>query len=406
MDERYLEINKILEEWIDEDLHQIILSNSKNLERASKVKIRPVLVKGEVLYQQTIYQGTKVLHSNLEKSGIIFQVIDWLSETFKQGEIQSVKGSVTFLVSKKGKITTKINKKAGAFTKGLMEHNRVKNYILEEGHPAAFLVGLGVQTAEGKVVKAKYDKFRQINRYLEFVEDIIPKLPTDKRLRIIDFGCGKSYLTFAMYYYLHEVKKYPVQITGLDLKTDVIDHCNRLAKEYGYDMLTFEKGDIASYEGADKVDMVVTLHACDTATDYAIEKAVKWDASVIMVVPCCQHEVNSQMKSEQLAGLFEYGLIKERMSALITDALRAKMLESRGYDTQILEFIDMEHTPKNLLIRAVKRTGMLSQSRVKQETESKRQVDEFCEIFHIEPTLHRLLTESKDKEDAEIVLGE
>ena len=398
MDEKNLEINNILEEWIDEDLHQIILSNSRDPERASKVKIRPVLVKGEVLYQQTIYQGTKVLHSNFEKKGIVFRMIVWLSDTFKQGEIQSAKGSVTFLVSKKGKITTKINKKAGAFAKGLMEHNRVKNYILEEGRPVPFLVGLGVQTAEGKVVKAKYDKFRQINRYLEFIEDIIPKLPTDRTLRIIDFGCGKSYLTFAMYYYLHEVKKYPVQITGLDLKTDVIDHCNRLAKEYGYDMLTFEKGDIASYEGADKVDMVVTLHACDTATDYAIEKAVKWDAEVIMVVPCCQHEVNAQIKCEQLDGILEYGLIKERVSALITDALRAKMLEGNGYDTQILEFIDMEHTPKNLLIRAVKRTGMLSQSKAKKETESKKQVDELCKLLNIEPTLRGLLSESKKEE--------
>ena len=392
MEERNLEIINILNQWIDEDLNQIILSNTKDAQLASKVKIRPVLLKGELLFQQTIYQGTKVLHSNFSKDDMVLQVEKWLTETFKQGEIQSVKGSVTFLVSKKGKITTKISKKAGAFTKGLMEHNRVKNYILEEGVLVPFLVGLGVQTAEGKVVKAKYDKFRQINRYLEFIEDIIPKLPTGKTLRIIDFGCGKSYLTFAMYYYLHEVKKYPVQITGLDLKTDVIDHCNRLAQEYGYDKLTFEKGDIASYEGADKVDMVVTLHACDTATDYAIEKAVKWDAEVIMVVPCCQHEVNSQIKCEQMDGILEYGLIKERMSALITDALRARLLEANGYDTQILEFIDMEHTPKNLLIRAVKRSGMLTQSKVKQEKKSGEQVEALCDMFHIEPTLHKLLS--------------
>lgn len=398
MDER-LVISNILEEWVDENLHQIILSNSKDPQRASKIKIRPVLLKGELLYQQTIYQGTKVLHSNLDKAGTVFRVICWLSDTFKQGEIQSAKGTVTFLVSKKGKITTKVNKKAGAFAKGLAEHNRVKNYILEEGKPVPFLVGLGVQTPEGKVVKAKYDKFRQINRYLEFIEDIIPKLPTEKTLRIIDFGCGKSYLTFAMYYYLHEVKQYPVQITGLDLKTDVIDHCNRLAKEYGYEMLTFEKGDIASYEGADKVDMVVTLHACDTATDYAIEKAVKWDASVIMVVPCCQHEVNGQIQCVELEGVLEYGLIKERMSALITDALRAKMLEGSGYDTQILEFIDMEHTPKNLLIRAVKRTGMVSASKVKQGQESKKQVEELCGLLNINPTLRKLLSGSENIEE-------
>lgn len=398
MEERFEEINHILEEWVDEDLHQIILSNSKDVEKASKVKIRPVLLKGEVLYQQTIYQGTKVLHSNLDKKGVIFRIIVWLSDTFKQGEIQSAKGTVTFLVSKKGKITTKINKKAGAFSKGLMDHNRVKNYILEEGIPVPFLVGLGVQTSEGKVVKAKYDKFRQINRYLEFIEDIIPKLPKGKTLRIIDFGCGKSYLTFAMYYYLHEMKKYPVQITGLDLKTDVIEHCNQLAAEYGYKELSFEKGDIASYQGAAQVDMVVTLHACDTATDFAIEKAVKWGASVIMVVPCCQHEINAQIKCQSLDGLLEYGLIKERMSALITDALRAQLLEANGYDTQIVEFIDMEHTPKNLLIRAVKRSGMENPAKVLRRQQSQGKVEELCQFFQIEPTLQRLLKNGQNQE--------
>ncbi|MBQ7954485.1 MAG: methyltransferase [Lachnospiraceae bacterium] len=389
------EIKTVLNEWIDENLKQMILSNSKDVLIASKAKIRPVIIKGEVVYQETLYQGTKVLHTNYGKEELLPRLEKMLGEVFRQGEIQSENGMVTILISKKGKVTVNAKRKnvqkhesdgENVPVARLMEHNRVKNYILEEGVPVDFLVGLGVQTKDGKIVKAKYDKFKQINRYLEFIEDIIPKLPKDKTLRIIDFGCGKSYLTFAMYYYLHKLKKYPVDITGLDLKTDVIERCNGLAREYGYDHLHFEKGDISTYEGADSVDMVVTLHACDTATDYALEKAIKWGALVIMAVPCCQHEVNKQISCEPLNGVLRYGLIKERMSALITDALRADMLEEMGYDAQILEFIDMEHTPKNILIRAVKKSGM--QKRGSQKNLS---VKETCEFLNISTTLQKLL---------------
>lgn len=387
-------IKTILGEWIDESLQQMILSNTRNAEAGSKMKIRPVLIKGQVVYQETLYQGTKVLHSNWEKEKIIAHLEKMFVDLFRQGEILSGKGTVTILVSKKGKVTANIKKKTlqqeGAVNEEAanrpMEHNRTKNYILEEGIPVDFLVGLGVQTKDGKVVKAKYDKFKQINRYLEFIEDVIPKLPRDKTLRIIDFGCGKSYLTFAMYYYLHVLKKYPVQITGLDLKTDVIERCNQLAEEYGYTNLHFEKGDISTYEGADSVDMVVTLHACDIATDYALEKAVKWGASVIMAVPCCQHEINKQIACKELDGMLHYGLIKERMSALITDALRAQLLEKMGYETQILEFIDMEHTPKNILIRAVKKSGMQ-----RRESQKYTSVKEMCDFLNISPTLQKLL---------------
>ena len=269
---------------------------------------------------------------------------------------------------------------------GGLSHNRKKRYILEEGIPVPFLVELGVQTKDGAIVHAKYDKFRQINRFLEFIEDVLPKLDKEKETRIIDFGCGKSYLTFAMYYYLKILKGYPVRITGLDLKTDVIEHCSRLAKKFGYDSLEFLHGDIASYEGTDEVDMVVTLHACDTATDYALEKAVRWNAKVILSVPCCQHEVNKQMKSELFAPVFHYGIIKERMAALYTDALRAEVLEAMGYRVQILEFIDMEHTPKNLLIRAVKQG---------KRKENREAIEAILKEIHTEPTLYRLLMEEK-----------
>lgn len=256
-----------------------------------------------------------------------------------------------------------------------------------------FLQDLGVMTQDGKIVHTRFDKFRQINRFLEFIEDILPQLDRGRELTILDFGCGKSYLTFAMYYYLHELKKYDIRIIGLDLKSEVIRHCNELAEKYRYEKLQFLEGDIADYEGVNRVDMVVTLHACNTATDYALAKAVGWNAKVILSVPCCQHEINEQFEAgetpEVLAAVMEYGLLRERFAALVTDGLRAKYLESEGYETQVLEFIDMEHTPKNILLRAVRRgktDGAI-------EAESRKKLEE-CEAFlNIQPTLGRLLSE-------------
>lgn len=220
-----------------------------------------------------------------------------------------------------------------------------------------------------------------------FIEDILPQLARDREITILDFGCGKSYLTFAMYYYLRQIKGYDVNIIGLDLKTDVIEKCNKLAEKYGYEKLHFYQGDIAEYEGVSSVDMVVTLHACDTATDYALAKAVQWGAGVILSVPCCQHEVNRQIKNEMLEPVLRYGILKERISALITDGVRANLLESRGYETQLLEFIDMEHTPKNLLIRAVKTQKSAGNPKVSAKNKTERMMKE----LEIHPTLDRLL---------------
>lgn len=385
------ELRNLLQNILNIELNQVILSNSQDKEYAAKVKIRPVMIKDVLYFQETIYRGTQVFHENFDKEEIMDRIADLLQGKMKQCEITAENMSATILVSKKGKMTIKTKnmpKKPDAGKEGAaprdLSHNREKQYILREGEPVDFLVGLGVQTPDGKIAKNRYDKFRQINRYLEFIEDILDKLPADRTIRIIDFGCGKSYLTFAMYYYLHVLQKRDIMITGLDLKKDVIAHCNKLAKECGYDRLTFEVGDISTYEGADAVDMVVSLHACDTATDYAIEKAIGWGAEVIMAVPCCQHEVNKQIVCKELQPLLKYGLIKERMAALITDAVRANLLEEQGYDTQIVEFIDMEHTPKNLLIRAVKRNGS---KKMKKE----RSVQETLDMLHIDPTLKRLL---------------
>lgn len=335
-----------------------------------------------------------MFHENFTAEQLTDRICTALQEQFRQGEFSAKTLQATALVSKKGKLTLKVKNSGKApRTEGAaaseeeelqaLAHNRTKHYILEEGKPVDFLVGLGVQTLDGRVTRARFDKFRQINRYLEFIEDVIDELPKDRTIRIIDFGCGKSYLTFAMYYYLHELQHRDIQVTGLDLKTDVIQHCNELAEKLGYDRLKFERGDISTYEGTDVADMVVTLHACDLATDYALDKAVKWGARVILAVPCCQHELNRQIKCDPLKPVLKYGIIKERVAALLTDALRANLLEQQGYETQILEFIDMEHTPKNLLIRAVKKNGM----RPKKSAD----IGTVEELLHVAPTLEKLL---------------
>lgn len=381
----------VLQEILNEQLTQIVLSNTRDAGRASKVKVRPVCIKDRLLFQETTYRGTQVFHENFSAEEMILRIMEYMQSLFKQGEFKSPSCEVTVLVSKKGKMTIKNRRKTSDNTDGaptnknaILSHDRSKQYILQDGQPVDFLVGLGVQSPDGKVTKARYDKFKQINRYLEFIEDVLEQLPKDRTVRIIDFGCGKSYLTFAMYYYLHELQHRDIEVTGLDLKADVIEHCNQLAKKLCYEKLHFEKGDISTYEGADAVDMVVSLHACDTATDYALEKAVKWGAKVIMAVPCCQHEVNRQIKCDALQPVLKYGLIKERISALITDAVRANLLEKCGYDTQILEFIDMEHTPKNLLIRAVKSNKIKAKS-------AADSVDDLISFLQINPSLERLL---------------
>lgn len=387
------QLEKLLRETVDEGLYQIILSNPRDKNGAFKIKIRPVMVKDRLLFQQTTYEGKQVFHENLDQAAVIRHIEVVLERDFKQCEVSHQGCRAVVLVSKKGKMTISIKKiestekeaEAGRTVK--LAHNRKKQYILQEGISVPFLVDLGVQTREGKIVHARYDKFKQINRFLEFIEDILPTLSKENTVHIIDFGCGKSYLTFAMYYYLHGLQGYDVEITGLDLKEDVITNCNVLSQKYGYDKLHFIKGDIAEYKEESTVDMVVTLHACDTATDYALAKAVEWGAKVILSVPCCQHEINRQIHNEALSPLLKYGIIKERLSALVTDALRANLLEAAGYETNILEFIDMEHTPKNLLIRAVRKScgDGNKQQRVRQEA------DEVMRLLHVDPTLNRLI---------------
>ena len=350
------QLDKILDEALTWELSDMTLSNRKSGGEIQKVKIRPVIIRDNLVFQAAQYTKTQVFHKNIEESQIKAWVLDLIQNSFKQTQLRTGDKEYTILSGKKGNITVK-ERKIGICRetdKPNLSHNRKKSYILPEGTPVPFLVDLGVMTAEGKIIRSKYDKYRQINRFLEFIQDVLPELPKNRTLTMIDFGCGKSYLTFAMYYYLNILMGYSVKMIGLDLKADVIRHCNELRDKYGYDKLEFIHGDIADFEGADEVDMVVTLHACDTATDYALYKAIRCNARVILSVPCCQHVLNGQIKNDILALVLHYGLLKERMAALMTDGLRGQLLEVMGYKTQLLEFIDMEHTPKNILIRAVK----------------------------------------------------
>ena len=381
------QLEQVLKEILNEKLIRIIISNPRKATEPKKMEVRPFQEKGGLFFQFSVYRNNQVFHGNYDRDSAYIKIMGDLKENYRQMEIWQDCRMIHVLVSKKGKVTVK-EKKNNTPMKIQLSHNRKKEYILPPEKKIPFLVELGVQTAEGKIVDKKYKKFRQINRFLEFIRDVLPELPRDRKLTIIDFGCGKSYLTFAVYYYLKIMNHYDVRMIGLDLKKDVIEHCNKLAQQFGYEDLVFLQGDIGSYEGVEQVDMVMTLHACDTATDFALDKAVRWGARVILSVPCCQHEMNQQISSNLLQPVLKYGILKEKMSALITDGLRANLLEQKGYEVQMLEFIDMEHTPKNLLIRGVKRERLT----VEQKGDS-QSYKELCKQIHFQGTLEQLLKE-------------
>ena len=342
-----------------------------------KIKIKAENAGGKTKYFAEFFTKTQVTHRHFSEQELEEFLTQNVGKTFRNCVQRTETQEITFLSNKKGKLTriAKDLAKSSSSSANNKISNKInnKNYLIPEGIPVPFLVLLGVMTPEGKIISSKYDKFRQINRFLEFIDDIIPEVQSlktssgeaDDSIRIADFGCGKSYLTFAVHYYLTELKHIPCEIEGLDLKEDVISYCNEITQKLGLKNLVFHKGDIATYSNTKNPDIVITLHACDTATDFALKYAVEHKAKAILSVPCCQHEVNKLLSEQKqlissespFSSLLKWGIIKEKFSSLVTDALRGEWLEAQNYKVQMLEFIDIEHTPKNILIRAVKKSN-------------------------------------------------
>ena len=343
-----------------------------------KVSLRPVLLRNILHYQAEYSYANKVTHENLLPEEIEAFAGRLLQTGFKQIDVFSADADYTVLAGKPER--EKILKKAATKKMGAFSHDREKNYVIPDGTPVDFLVRLGVQTPDGQIIPRYRSKFRQINRFLEIAEDCLSELP--EAPSIIDFGCGKSYLTFALYWYLNVKNHYGAKLTGLDLKEDVIAFCNTVAQDLGYEDLHFLVGDIADYDEDAKADMVVTLHACDTATDFALQKARRWNAKVILSVPCCQHELNRQIRRPDMEAILGHGILRERFSAILTDALRAQKLTEWGYKVDMIEFTTLEHTAKNIMLRCI--AGKASPAdRRKAQAEFARQ----CAFWHVDPTI-------------------
>lgn len=381
-----MELKQILDALWEASPYKIILSNPYNKQYSYQKMVLNRLDRG---WQAEKYTSKQVFHENIQGEQVKKFLHEAMSLYFKQCNAWDGEQEHTIRISRSGKVTH-LKKRTAQAPKAKTENNRKKKYILEEGTVIPPLVDMGIFTAEGKVIRSMYDKYRQINRFVELIDDEIDQLPAEHTITVIDFGCGKSYLTFILYYYLVELKKLDVRIIGLDLKADVIENCNRAAQKYGYDRLHFEVGDIGGYECPYSVDMVISLHACDTATDYALYHAIRWKARLIFSVPCCQHELNGQMQGGELSILTRYGIVKERTAALMTDAIRGNLLTVCGYKTQLLEFVDLSHTPKNILIRAVR---TVQPKAVRQE--ALREVEALKNQFGFHPTLGELLEEKR-----------
>lgn len=347
-----------------------------------KITMRPISIKGEYMYQAEYHYDNKVTHKNIPYFEGVDFATDIIKDDFKQVNILTENEDIQILASKPEK--PKITRHEAKRSAGNLSHDKKKNYIIEDGRCCDFLIELGVMSPEGRVYKKHYSKFRQINRFLEIADDCFDFLPKEGTLRIIDFGCGKSYLTFALYYYLKLVRNRNVEIIGLDLKIDVIKFCNETAMKLGYDNLKFLVGDIADFESSG-ADMVVTLHACDTATDFALMNAVRWNSQVILSVPCCQHELFSQIKNDALEPLLKHGIVKDKFTELLTNGMRGLKLEASGYDVNMIEFTSLEHTSKNVMIKAIKQaTNTKSMEKASQEYEALKT------LFNVNPTIDLL----------------
>ncbi|MBL6706924.1 MAG: SAM-dependent methyltransferase [Planctomycetaceae bacterium] len=362
-------------------------SDKALLAAVEKIVVRPVELKSGRSFQFTYGEARRETHRNLPLDEAVGEVERLITGLFRRGHLFTTEFDFTVKVKASGKVRAhqfSPSRQKAAPT----DHNRKKQYLIPDGTPCEFLQEIGVMTADGNVRKQKFDKFRQINRYLEFVEDVYESFPNSGPIRVVDFGCGKSYLTFALHHLLNRIHGRKVDIVGLDLKADVVEHCNEIASKLGCDGLRFESGDMAGYSPLESVDLSVSLHACDKATDVALARAVEWNAKVIFAVPCCHHEVASKLKTEFLSPIMRRGILKERFAELLTDSLRADLLEGCGYRTQVLEFISLEHTPKNILIRATQDSAVSSPA-IPESVKAVRST------FGLEPCeLERLLVQS------------
>ncbi|SCZ76194.1 class I SAM-dependent methyltransferase [Acidaminobacter hydrogenoformans] len=387
-----------LEEWIREEvLVKGTLSGKKTSSELVKVVVKPVKIKAGIRFQLEYHEKDKVRHKNLDQAEALEEIAGLMAEKFKQLDLKTTKADVKIFANSSEDCRVVVKSLKAQVEERVVDlsHNRQKHYILEDGVPVDYLVQLGVQTEAGKVVKSRYDKFRQINRFLEYVEDVVKVLPKkDRPLRIVDFGCGKAYLTFAMYDFFTRKLGMEVSIIGLDLKADVVKFCNETAVALGYEGLRFEVGDIRNHEEGGEVDLVVTLHACDTATDEAIVKSIGWKVAALLSVPCCQHELHDRLENDTLEPVLKYGILRERMTGIVTDAYRALVMEAFGYEVQVLEFIDMTHTPKNLLLRATRRRAEVPGEAPQVEMSKWQAVDAFEKTFGLGETYLRRRCES------------
>ena len=354
-----------LKKNIQEDkLIKIVFSDRKSGD-FNKVIIKPIILKSARNIQIESFKDNKAFHKNIDLNNLQ-ELEDNLKEyidNFKQILLQ-IEGSDISFIRKKENFSRK--EKESNLIKTSNEHNKKKQYILNEGDKIDFLIELGLMSIEGKILKSSFNKFKQINKYLEFIDDVIEELKAKKlitnHINVLDFGCGKSYLTFALYYYLKNYRKdLTFSIVGLDLKKDVIEFCNKLAKKLNYENLEFLNGNIKDYDKSKEVDLVFSLHACNNATDYSLEKALSLDAKAILAVPCCHHEFFEKIQKNKNSEFYntlkimaDNGVVLDKFATLATDSFRSLSLELCGYKTKMIEFIDMEHTPKNILIKAIK----------------------------------------------------
>lgn len=386
------DFNDILQTAIEtDDLLGLVLSQpcANGSVACEKLTIRPIELRGERHYQWAARSSGQETHENLSPTETVSKANALFASIFAEGYLFTSQADFAARMNRKGKLKITESRPTKSRPASTASHNRTKQYLLPENTPSPFLTEIGVMTPAGKVKANRYKKFRQINRFLELVNDVVPHLPSEGILKVVDFGCGKSYLTFALHYLLREIHKRDVRIVGLDRKSSVVRDCQAIAERLNCVGLEFREGDIWNHQ-EERIHLAVSLHACDTATDDALAKAITWEADAILAVPCCQHEIAAKLPSKILASVQQHGILKDRLAAIFTDSLRAAALESLGYKTRVVEFIDMEHTAKNVLIRAIRRDNWAANTGETEREYQKLKAEVGIETFHLDQALEKL----------------